>query len=337
MDEPYLKYLREKIEISIRNNIIQALQDTKNPITNALVVAQVIMISSRNYLSTYEVLKNDMNEEFLSQSEFQNVIEKITTKLLAQINNKPFSNQILDDESVKEKKAVELIAFHYKCTKFEAKDYFLRELRLKKYDIPHLKTLINEFNSKIPAEANDLKLEYEFTPSFVLSKWVKEYINTGAFKDRIRTEAEVYSDFFDSNPELEKLYKNGKPIEEILSPDQLRELFTESIDSINPGLKYLEKAVEKVYKEKNYYDALLLINKGLSIEPKLVLERYYMIRATCYAKLEFIEEALQDLEKAKELIINTYGLSDMDDFYKNEIHNIDINMSSLKNNGNMKT
>ena len=348
MNKFYLNDFKDKMEASLRNRLIQVQKDTQKlpDFLHEIVVMQFATSFLKSYKEAYPEWKKsfaNLNEDFLEESEFNSIVGETLAKVLREYNQQPFSSSVgLDLESVPEKRALSWIGNKYNCAESEAKDYFLKELRIKRYGVKDIREVISNMLEKLPDQANELNLADKETPFFLLATWAQEYIDSGAYKDRIRTKGDVFDDFFETNPEINEKFNICRDWVELVNSGQVSEeqrisLLEESDNADNPGGNYYNIALVKVYKEKDYSEALRLLNKGLSLEP-IGIENYYMIRAVCYENLQLLKEAIEDLERAKEIISKTFELNDpADDYYVNKINAIDEDIKSLKDNGYMKS
>jgi hypothetical protein len=111
-----------------------------------------------------------------------------------------------------------------------------------------------------------------------------------------------------NNPELERIIKSGNKeelINYLSSNPKLAELMLNDIANLNktPSEKYRLDAIDKIYDDKDFIGAIELINTGLELNDKEYEHDWYKLRSQCQIELMNHTDALVDINKAIQSII----------------------------------
>lgn len=215
--------------------------------------------------------------------------------------------------------SLQQIANNFKCTPSDVKDFYFNILRTFK-----LEFVLNKIDEKVyqipkHIQSQKLYIKPEDTPAAFMEKWIIEYIENKEYSYRKRTKFEVMEDIMALYPEYGEVIKSGNKEREKKfidnNPYIVEVIMEELADADNPAEKYRLRAFDTMSIDKNYSEAINLLNKGLEFDEPQTEPFIFELRAQCEEKLLNYNKALQDMTKAIELILKNLP----DQYYEKSI------------------
>ncbi len=220
------------------------------------------------------------------------------------------------------------MASNNECKVGEVKKVFLDKLKSRNLIIKDIQEAIKMCKQNKYEESKVFKIDPDDTVSSFMEEWMTEYL---ACKEIIEQEnVDIIKKMIANNSDIEKFIKlneNNDFINHIENDAEASDEFIHNLAYANePAEGYRQKAISKMYDEKDYISAIHLLKKGLEFDEPLTEPFLYELLAECHENLSNYNEALFALNKAIDTLIKTYPnrFQKISEFYERrvEIHYI---------------
>jgi hypothetical protein len=174
------------------------------------------------------------------------------------------------------------------CLPSNVKEEYITRLKELQLAAAQIKESLKMLDKRKHEEAKTFNIDPEDTVSAYMMEWTKEFLENKEYEYRPRTVQEVVEDFLTENPEFEKVAKSQdmSGLQDFTrnNSDSVYALMENIELSDRPAEKYRRKAIDRMYKEKDYIGAIQLINKGLEFDEPQTEPFLYNLRANCHQK-----------------------------------------------------
>lgn len=179
----------------------------------------------------------------------------------------------------------------------DVKANFIRELHKKQLTARGTEKAIHMLNESLVTESLQLGLVPESTASALMREWAIEFLENQEYRNRVRTDSEVYDDFKYEHGLHGK--SNSEVMETIMSSDELMSLLIrERAGRTTPAERFRLKAIDLMVYEKDYISAIEVIDKGLTINDFDTIPYLYLLKSKCNMELINYQAALDNINKA---------------------------------------
>lgn len=201
------------------------------------------------------------------------------------------------------------------CKIFDVRKNYIKELREQGLTPLIADEALGLLKEKKIEEAKVYNIHPDDTSSALMEKWTKEFFENKEYRDRKRTQQDIIEDYITENPKLEKILQSG-------DVSKVNKFFADNpdlLDSVKDSLSFVNKEPSRIYWEKaykksldkEYFEAILLINKGLKFNDAKSESNLYLLRAECQLELSNYNDALNDTDK----FIKSLSILSSDDYY----------------------
>jgi hypothetical protein len=195
------------------------------------------------------------------------------------------------------------MAMNMQCSANEVKEYFINDLIKQELSVAEAKETIQIIRQKKIEESKVFNIEPEDTAAAYMEEWAKEFFENNKIDWK---EHEIAENLLNVNPELARIINEENELELKNFLEENSSLLDSFIENLayadEPAKRYRDKAIEKMYEQEDYADAIHLINKGLDSCDYQIAPTLYSMRAECNKKLLNFNDALNDINKAVRLI-----------------------------------
>lgn len=205
------------------------------------------------------------------------------------------------------------------CSTEKVKEKFINRLKEQQLTAAQIKATIQICEKMKYEESNEFGIKPEDTAAAYMKDWTIEFFKNKGYADRKRTELEIAEDWIIENSELKQIINQGEKSQLDNFLCENNELMDSMLEDLvfadKPADKYQNKAIHKIVNDEDYTGALRLINKGLELNDPNANPFLYELRAECNKNLLNNNDALNDMNKAIELMLKNlperyYPISD---------------------------